>query len=1689
MFLRDAWGTTVVFRFGLPCALALCAAGAVRGGESAGPWGVSGNDSKSAEPSLLTELLTCDPRSILAHPPHTSPSQYEARTSDLAGGRLVFDEYATNEQVCAVEFWGFDAFWNGTQWFDCTEDPTQFVIRFYADNAGLPGALVASYTVTPVREPTGVVFPAVGELIRYRAELSPCCPLQSGWLSVVAVSVGGTPTDCWFLWQSSPVGDTRCLQYNIQAGLLFRQPFDRAFCLRGTRGACCFPAPSCERLSPADCAAAGGTYLGDGTTCEPGLCRAPGDRCDDPLPVPALPFTDARDSCAYFDDYDVACPFLNPGGRDVVYRYVASENACLRISLCDGPTSFGTKLYVWANSCPGAGPPLPCNDDACTSTSGTPGVSRLCLNVTAGTTYYIVVDSNSTACGAYTLTISADTGPPTFTGCPAGLSVPSDPGRCDAVVTWVPPAVEAPCGLSAFGSNLAPGAVLPVGVTTVTYTATDTCGRTAMCSFDVTVFDAEPPTLTCPPDVTLPTDPGGCLATGVVLGTPITGDNCGVTGVTNDAPPAFPLGTTVVTWTARDAAGNVATCTQTITVQDLEAPQFTACPEPVTLPANVGETVPLPDLVPLAAVADNCSGPVAVTQTPPPGTPLSFGVHPVTLTARDAAGNAAECQTTVRVVSAGPAQVALLGDRKCYAPGETVRVEAWMLSIPANINGLQAFLQYDPTRLELVSVTPAERSESPFVIEIFECSTAPDGHEGCTPQAGEVDVAVGTPFGTTGTGDAQMVVLTFIARTRICSDPSLVAWRPHDPPTMLSVEEGEELTPPLKGLSVNDTPPRLVGPSAVAAPLGTDCATAVQFSATLNDACCLDPDRVVVDARVVAGSGVLGSPSIAMTPSAGRIDVSGSVPLQFAGHLPTGVQVTVFATDCCNLPAGTPGPDPAPGRWTESYPNHPSEDGSVVSAADWDGGTLGTQWRLSGATRAGAPTLLWDTHTGDPGGGGEIAWRTSYAGGTLELDAALLGGSGMVTGAIVRHTHEAYHVYVGGSVDPLASWTQMTTHAVFPTLGLGVTLTARARLAGSGASSPWPDYPDFAPGHTYGRWGRIESAELTLVSSALLTITDDVRPVILPVSGPEEFGADVAARWEYGTAIADCSGGLSGATLLTPGVAGGVLTVPLPSSACPGALVFTGVRTTAALAGGAYNGALLGDLSGRSVVLAARLRTNRPDGSPLSLADFAALYGGSPPYRPGLSVALQSAGTRWFYRGRQPGADDYLDATTLRDARWASFTAYLGDHRLWADAAGNPPTPTQWAAAVAAVEALEIVATGGGGASGAFALATGVTGHLDLDFVTSRGATFVHPADAGVCSARLALPAVPAGDACGPVSVSYAADLDDNGEYETPLADPSTFTVGATPIRATATDGVGLSASWDFRVVVAPQNAIDVTVRLSGAYSVPVTRCLTFELRRCGDPAPVTFERQVTFPAGTNPVVNLTLFAPCGAYDCLSVRDPLHSLRASLPAPELAIVGGRYVGDFAAAGRPLVTGDLNADHVIDVLDFGVFLSLWQRTAAPPVCGTPAPQADLNGDGVVNTADFTFIHGHYLRTSDPACCESGGPGFAPVTDISVDELHARGLGALAVADLTADGRLNAADITAFLNGIIPGMRRGDLNCDGHVNFDDIDPFVLALSGRGVYESSYPNCIWMNADCNADGAVGFDDIDAFVLLIGS
>ena len=143
-----------------------------------------------------------------------------------------------------------------------------------------------------------------------------------------------------------------------------------------------------------------------------------------------------------------------------------------------------------------------------------------------------------------------------------------------------------------------------------------------------------------------------CLAT--AIGQPVTADVCfgGPVSVANDAPHPYPLGSTVVTWSAEDTHSHVETDTQTVTIVDTTPPVFTFVPPNINMnncgPANLG----------LPTATDDCGGSPTFTNNAPP----YFFVGPtvVTWTARDLSGNHATATQTVTVTDTVPPTVSCL---------------------------------------------------------------------------------------------------------------------------------------------------------------------------------------------------------------------------------------------------------------------------------------------------------------------------------------------------------------------------------------------------------------------------------------------------------------------------------------------------------------------------------------------------------------------------------------------------------------------------------------------------------------------------------------------------------------------------------------------------------------------------------------------------------------------------------------------------------------------------------------------------------------------------------------------------------------------------------------------------------------------------------------------------------------------
>ncbi|GAH78075.1 unnamed protein product, partial [marine sediment metagenome] len=116
------------------------------------------------------------------------------------------------------------------------------------------------------------------------------------------------------------------------------------------------------------------------------------------------PFSDTGNTCSFVDDYDPGC--TSGGSSDVVYEYTPGSDTTVDISLCG--SAYDTVLYVYENDC--SPPEIACNDDAC---GGSGYQSQLLgVSLTAGNTYYIIVDGYGGDCGDYIIDVTEVVPPP-----------------------------------------------------------------------------------------------------------------------------------------------------------------------------------------------------------------------------------------------------------------------------------------------------------------------------------------------------------------------------------------------------------------------------------------------------------------------------------------------------------------------------------------------------------------------------------------------------------------------------------------------------------------------------------------------------------------------------------------------------------------------------------------------------------------------------------------------------------------------------------------------------------------------------------------------------------------------------------------------------------------------------------------------------------------------------------------------------------------------------------------------------------------------------------------------------------------------------------------------------------------------------------------------------------------------------
>ncbi|PZW41439.1 putative secreted protein (Por secretion system target) [Mesonia algae] len=274
-------------------------------------------------------------------------------------------------------------------------------------------------------------------------------------------------------------------------------------------------------------------------------------------------------------------------------------------------------------------------------------------NLSEGNYNVTVTDANGcTAAESVTLIINDDEAPIAI--CQDITITLDDTGNASIIAEDVDNGSTDNCAITSYSIDIDTFDCTMLGLNTVTLTVTDSNGNTSTCSSIVTVEDTELPTLSCQA-ITINLDENG---NAVIVPEDIlidSNDNCGIDSISLDIDTfgCEDVGMDVeITVFAQDASGNIASCTTTVTVNDVIAPVIT-CMDEIDVVGNIGNNYyVVPDFIADGDVSaiDNCDGAILnISQSPPAGTLLQEGEHNITFITEDQYGNTSVCITTLNI--------------------------------------------------------------------------------------------------------------------------------------------------------------------------------------------------------------------------------------------------------------------------------------------------------------------------------------------------------------------------------------------------------------------------------------------------------------------------------------------------------------------------------------------------------------------------------------------------------------------------------------------------------------------------------------------------------------------------------------------------------------------------------------------------------------------------------------------------------------------------------------------------------------------------------------------------------------------------------------------------------------------------------------------------------------------------------
>jgi hypothetical protein len=366
---------------------------------------------------------------------------------------------------------------------------------------------------------------------------------------------------------------------------------------------------------------------------------------NDACGIASLSVSPSAFSCANVGDNTVTLTVTdNHGNTSVCTAIVTVLDKTPPVALCQNIT---VSLDGTGNASITASQVDNGSSDACgiASLSVSPS-SFTCANVGANSVMLTVTDNHGNVSVCSSVVTVKDNTPP-VAKCQNLTVALNASGAATITASQIDNGSSDECGIASMSVAPSSFTCSNTGLNTVTLTVTDKNGNVSTCSSVVTVIDNTAPIARCQ-NMTVALDANGNAAITAAQLDNGSSDNCGIASfsLSRTAFTCANVGLNTVTLTVKDAAGNSASCSSVVTVNDNTAP-VTQCKNiTVALDASGKAVITAAQLD--NGSSDNC-GIASYSLSQTSFTCANVGANTVTLTVTDTHGNSSSCSSVVTV--------------------------------------------------------------------------------------------------------------------------------------------------------------------------------------------------------------------------------------------------------------------------------------------------------------------------------------------------------------------------------------------------------------------------------------------------------------------------------------------------------------------------------------------------------------------------------------------------------------------------------------------------------------------------------------------------------------------------------------------------------------------------------------------------------------------------------------------------------------------------------------------------------------------------------------------------------------------------------------------------------------------------------------------------------------------------------